>query len=67
MLSVYPGRTASPMQERLHRESSGPVRPYVAADLLQPDDVAAVVVQALSLPRTAEVTDLHVRPFVKPR
>ena len=32
-----------------------------------PIDVAAVVVQALSLPRTAEVTDLHVRPFVKPR
>ena len=73
VLSVYPGRTASPMQERLHSEQSlhnqqrGPVRPYVAADLLQPDDVAAVVVQALSLPGTAEVTDLHVRPFVKPR
>jgi NADP-dependent 3-hydroxy acid dehydrogenase YdfG len=73
VLSVYPGRTASPMQERLHNQQSlhnqqeRSVRPYRAADLLQPDDVAAVVVQALSLPRTAEVTDLHVRPFVKPR
>ena len=73
VLSVYPGRTASPMQERLHsqqslhRQQSCCERPYVAADLLQPDDVAAVVVQALRLPRTAEVTDLHVRPFVKPR
>lgn len=68
VLSVYPGRTASPMQERLHSQRSlCGERPYVAADLLQPDDVAAVVVQALSLPRTAEVTDLHVRPFVKPR
>jgi NADP-dependent 3-hydroxy acid dehydrogenase YdfG len=69
VLSVYPGRTASPMQERLHHQHSvcGQRAPYVAADLLQPDDVAAVVVQALSLPRTAEVTDLHVRPFVKPR
>ena len=70
VLSVYPGRTASPMQERLHSQQQvhGPeARPYRAADLLQPDDVAAVVVQALSLPRTAEVTDLHVRPLVKPR
>jgi NADP-dependent 3-hydroxy acid dehydrogenase YdfG len=65
VLSVYPGRTASPMQEHLHRQQPE-VRPYRAADLLQPEDVAAVVVQALSLPRTAEVTDLHVRPFVKP-
>ena len=76
VLSVYPGRTASPMQERLHKQRSlhsqqslhsENSRPYVAADLLQPDDVAAVVVQALRLPRTAEVTDLHVRPFAKPR
>jgi len=73
VLSVYPGRTASPMQERLHKQRSlhslfrENSRPYVAAHLLQPDDVAAVVVQALRLPRTAEVTDLHVRPFAKPR
>ena len=67
VLSVYPGRTASPMQELLHNQHRADARPYVAADLLQPDDVAAVVVQALRLPRTAEVTDLHIRPFVKPR
>ena len=69
VLSVYPGRTASPMQERLHSQRSQPpeTRPYRAADLLQPDDVAALVVQALSVPRTAEVTDLHVRPFIKSR
>jgi NADP-dependent 3-hydroxy acid dehydrogenase YdfG len=34
--------------------------------LLQPEDVADVVVNALSAPRTAEVTDLHVRPLKKP-
>jgi NADP-dependent 3-hydroxy acid dehydrogenase YdfG len=73
VLSVYPGRTASPMQERLHslqsqhsQHSQHKPGAYRAEDLLQPDDVAAVVVQALGLPRTAEVTDLHVRPFVKP-
>ena len=33
---------------------------------MQPDDVAAVVRDALSLPRSAEVTDLRVRPMLKP-
>ena len=34
--------------------------------LLQPSDVAAVVLNALSLPRTAEVTDINIRPMRKP-
>jgi NADP-dependent 3-hydroxy acid dehydrogenase YdfG len=63
VISVYPGRTASPMQQHLHQLEA---RPYRAPDLLQPDDVAAVVVHALTLPRTAETTDVHVRPMVKP-
>lgn len=29
------------------------------------DDVASVVINALSLPRTAEVTDVNIRPFAK--
>jgi len=33
--------------------------------LLQPEDVAAVVVNTLSLPRSAEVMDVRVRPMVK--
>lgn len=60
VLSVYPGKTASPMQERLYR-AKGQV--YRAADLLQPEDVALSVVQALTLPPTAEVTDLFIRPM----
>lgn len=60
VLSVFPGRTATPMQEEVHRFEG---RPYDPARFLQPEDVAASVVQALRLPRTAELTDLHIRPM----
>lgn len=62
VLSVFLGRTASRMQEAIHREEQ---RPYDPARLLQPADVASMVVAALALPRTAEVTDLHIRPMLK--
>jgi NADP-dependent 3-hydroxy acid dehydrogenase YdfG len=38
---------------------------YDPALLLQPEDIAAVVVNALCLPRTAEVTNVIVRPMTK--
>jgi NADP-dependent 3-hydroxy acid dehydrogenase YdfG len=38
-------------------------RSYQPERLLQPADVAAAVVQALALPRTAEVTDIHILPL----
>jgi NAD(P)-dependent dehydrogenase (short-subunit alcohol dehydrogenase family) len=63
VLTVYPGRTATPTQERLHALEQKPYRPEV---LLQPEDVAAAVITALALPRTAEITDLQIRPFRKP-
>jgi NADP-dependent 3-hydroxy acid dehydrogenase YdfG len=62
VLSVYLGRTASEMQERIHQMEGRAYRPEL---LLQPDDVASVVVNALSLPRTAEVTDISIRPMIK--
>jgi short-subunit dehydrogenase len=60
VLTVFPGRTATPMQEEVHRYEG---KPYDPERFLQPADVAAAVVSALALPRTAEVTDLHVRPM----
>jgi len=60
VLTVFPGRTATPMQEEVHRFEG---RPYDPSRFLQPEDVAASVVHALSLPRTAELTDLHIRPM----
>ncbi len=62
VLSVYPGRTASPMQAAIY-EKEGKV--YHPDRLLQPQDVADVVLHALNLPYTAEVTDISVRPLVK--
>jgi NAD(P)-dependent dehydrogenase (short-subunit alcohol dehydrogenase family) len=63
VLSVYPGRTASRMQEDLCRLEG---RPYAPESLLQPDDVAEAVLAALRLKRSAEVTDIHIRGMVKP-
>jgi NADP-dependent 3-hydroxy acid dehydrogenase YdfG len=62
VLSVYPGRTATPMQEALFRREG---RPYVPGDLLQPEDVATVVMSALHLQENAEVTDIHIRGMRK--
>jgi NADP-dependent 3-hydroxy acid dehydrogenase YdfG len=50
------------MQEALHKIEQ---KAYCPERLMQPGDVAAVVVNALKLPRTAEVTDIHIRPMVK--
>jgi NADP-dependent 3-hydroxy acid dehydrogenase YdfG len=62
VISIFPGRTASPMQAHVHAHEG---RAYLPERLLQPDDVAAVVVHALGLPATAEVTDVSVRPLKK--
>ena len=62
VMSVYPGKTASIMQERAHTLAG---KPYEAAHLMQPEDVAQMVLSALALPKTAEMTDLHIRPMKK--
>lgn len=62
VLTVYLGRTATPMQEALYRREG---KIYRSETLLQPEDVASVVVQALMLPPTAEVTDVSIRPMIK--
>lgn len=62
VLSVFPGRTASRMQAEIHAAEGTAYRPE---RLLQPEDVATSILAALALPRTAEITDLHVRPAQK--
>lgn len=61
--SVYPGRTRTPMQASVYRWE-GRDDPLVG--LLEPADIAAMVVALVSLPRSAEVTDLHLRPAIPP-
>jgi NADP-dependent 3-hydroxy acid dehydrogenase YdfG len=63
VLSVFPGRTAGPMQEAKYAADH---QPYHPETLLQPVDVATVVTAALALGRTAEVTDINIRPLQKP-
>jgi NADP-dependent 3-hydroxy acid dehydrogenase YdfG len=62
VLSIFLGRTATPMQQTIHDREG---RDYHPELLLQPEDVAAVVLSAVSLPRTAEVTDISIRPMIK--
>lgn len=62
VVSLYLGRTATPLQEARFREEGRPYRPEL---LLQPEDVATMVAHILRLPRTAEVTDISMRPMCK--
>ncbi|MET9549799.1 MULTISPECIES: SDR family oxidoreductase [unclassified Streptomyces] len=57
--SVYPGRTASAMQVKVHQQEG---KEYDASRFIDPESVATTIVMALDLPRDAEVNDLTVRP-----
>jgi NADP-dependent 3-hydroxy acid dehydrogenase YdfG len=63
VMTVYPGRTATPRQARIHAIEG---RPYPPEHLIQPGDIASVVLNALTLPRSTELTDVRVRPMLKP-
>ncbi|MFF8814986.1 SDR family oxidoreductase [Streptomyces pactum] len=57
--SVYPGRTATPMQEKVHRQEG---KDYDPGRWITPESVATTILTALDLPPGAEITDLSVRP-----
>lgn len=57
--SVYPGRTASRMQEDVHRQEG---KEYDPSAWIDPESVATTILMALDLPRDAEVNDVTVRP-----
>lgn len=59
--SVFPGRTATPMQERVHQQEGAE---YVPERFIDPESVAMTILTALDLPRDAQITDLSVRPGV---
>jgi NADP-dependent 3-hydroxy acid dehydrogenase YdfG len=58
VLSVYLGRTATPLQAAVHAMEHKSYRPE---NLMQAEDVAGVIMHALSLPRSAEVTEIQMR------
>lgn len=62
VLSMFLGRTATPRMHSIYEKEG---RQYNPSLLLQPEDVASVVTHTLSLPRTAEVTNINIRPMIK--
>jgi NADP-dependent 3-hydroxy acid dehydrogenase YdfG len=62
IVTVYAGRTATERQAEIHAIEG---KTYSPERLIQPEDVASVVVDALALPRSAELTDIRVRPMLK--
>ncbi|RDG37233.1 SDR family oxidoreductase [Streptomyces corynorhini] len=57
--SVYPGRTASPMQAKVHRQEG---KEYDPARWIAPESVATTILAALDLPRDARIDDVTVKP-----
>ena len=57
--SIYPGRTATPMQREVRVQEGGEFEPQ---NYLRPEDVARMVAQVVRLPAGATVPDLSVRP-----
>jgi NADP-dependent 3-hydroxy acid dehydrogenase YdfG len=62
VLSLFLGRTASPMQAAVYAREGKAYHPEL---LMQPEDVAAMAIHALTLPRSIEVTEISMRPLLK--
>jgi NADP-dependent 3-hydroxy acid dehydrogenase YdfG len=62
VMSLFLGRTASERQRGIFAAEG---RPYSPERLIQPADVAGLVLFLLRLPRTSEVTDIVLRPMRK--
>ncbi len=57
--TVYPGRTATPMQQKVHDQEG---KEYDAQEWIRPETVAAAILHTLDLPRDATIPDLSVSP-----
>ena len=62
VISIYPGRTATPMQEEVCRMEGVAYDPGAC---LQPADVATMVLSAMTLPDGAEVKDISIRQVAR--
>ncbi|WP_243058209.1 SDR family oxidoreductase [Nocardioides sp. SR21] len=57
--TVYPGRTGTPMQAKVHEQEG---KEYDAAAWIRPETVADAILHVLDLPRDATIPDVTVRP-----
>jgi NADP-dependent 3-hydroxy acid dehydrogenase YdfG len=60
--TIHLGRTATPRQQAIYAREGRVYQPEV---LMQPEDVAEVISCVLTLPPTAELTEIHMRPARK--
>jgi NAD(P)-dependent dehydrogenase (short-subunit alcohol dehydrogenase family) len=63
VLTVYLGRTATPMQEEIHRIEA---KQFQKDRLIQPEELAALLVGMLAVQQSAEITEIALRPMLKP-
>ena len=61
--TIYPSRTATPMQEKVHEQEG---RTYDASRWISPETVVSTILHVLDLPIDATIPDVTVRP-VTPR
>ncbi len=64
VMSLYAGRTATDMIRQVF-EKEDRLDQYEPEKLLQPEDIAHTIHHMLTMPMTAEITDLTIRPFLK--
>jgi NADP-dependent 3-hydroxy acid dehydrogenase YdfG len=57
--TVFPSRTATPMQEKVHEQEG---RTYDASRWIRPETVVDSVVHVLDLPPDATIPELVIRP-----
>jgi short-subunit dehydrogenase len=57
--TVFPSRTATPMQEKVHEQEG---RTYDASRWIRPETVAESIVHVLDLPPDATIPELVIRP-----
>jgi short-subunit dehydrogenase len=59
--TVFPSRTATPMQEKVHVQEG---RTYDSSQWISPETVASTMLHVLDLPRDATIPEVTVRPLV---
>jgi len=59
--TVFPSRTATPMQQKVHEQEG---RTYDASRWIQPETVVSTMLHVLDLPADATIPEVTVRPLV---
>ena len=64
VISLFVGRVAGQLQERIAMEAN---KPYDPSRMIEAEELAATLLNAMALSETSEIIDLHIRSMKKPR